>query len=35
MKTILVPTDFSEHSENALKAAALIANHQNANHSPQ
>lgn len=31
MKTILVPTDFSAHSENALKAAALIANHQNAN----
>lgn len=30
MKTILVPTDFSEHSENALKAAALIAKHQNA-----
>ena len=30
MKTILIPTDFSEHSENALKAAALIANHQNA-----
>ncbi|MDN6309267.1 MAG: universal stress protein [Psychroflexus sp.] len=31
MKTILVPTDFSQHSENALKAAALIAKHQNAN----
>ena len=30
MKTILIPTDFSKHSENALKAAALIANHQNA-----
>ena len=30
MKTILIPTDFSEHSENALKAAALIAKHQNA-----
>ena len=30
MKTILIPTDFSEHSENALKAAALIAHHQNA-----
>lgn len=30
MKTILVPTDFSQHSENALKAAALIAKHQNA-----
>ncbi|CAM4059100.1 universal stress protein [Flavobacterium antarcticum] len=30
MKTILVPTDFSRHSENALKAAALIAKHQDA-----
>lgn len=30
MKTILVPTDFSEHSKNALNAAALIAKHQNA-----
>ena len=25
MKRILVPTDFSEHAENALKAAAIIA----------
>ena len=25
MKTILVPTDFSKHAENALKVAAQIA----------
>ena len=31
MKTILVPTDFSQHSENALKAAALLAQHHQAN----
>ncbi|MDT0295894.1 universal stress protein [Mesonia ostreae] len=31
MKTILVPTDFSQQSENALRAAALIAKHQSAN----
>lgn len=30
MKTILVPTDFSQHSEHALKAAAQLAKHQNA-----
>lgn len=31
MKTILLPTDFSQHSENALKAAALLAQHHQAN----
>ena len=31
MKTILLPTDFSQHSENALKAAALLAKHHDAN----
>lgn len=31
MKTILLPTDFSQHSENALKAAALLAQHHKAN----
>ena len=30
MKKILVPTDFSEYSENALRAAATIAKQQNA-----
>lgn len=31
MKTILVPTDFSSHSENALRTAASIAKKNNAN----
>ena len=31
MKTILVPTDFSSHSENALRTAAIIAKKNNAN----
>ncbi len=30
MKKILVPTDFSLYSENALRAAAIIAKQQNA-----
>ena len=34
MKRILVPTDFSEHAENALKVAAQIAKKNNSEINP-